>query len=97
MLSVPGLLISMCLPVAYKKKLKGVACVDLSMNYIMQDFTYFQESEATYAFIINDQTRVMSHPLLQPPAEISNNPNFIFLSTLEPTLSDEMIAEINKY
>ena len=75
----------MCLPVTSFDTLQGVTCMDLDVDDMLSDIGYFREGSSSYAFIIDSSARVLTHPLLLSPSEITNNPYFIYLDSLEPT------------
>ena len=97
-----GLVLSLCLPVTDSGDgLKGVACMDLAIDDLLSDITYFREGETSYAFIIDENGRVLTHPLLPNPSEITNNPLFIYITALETVSSidsirDSMVRYVNK-
>ena len=73
----------MCLPVSYEGELKGVACMEISVEDMLSEITYFQEVERAYGFVVDGHARVLTHPLFSQPQEITNNPYFTNIQSLE--------------
>ncbi|CAH1780663.1 unnamed protein product, partial [Owenia fusiformis] len=86
-----GLVTSICLPVFYNANLKGVACVDITMEDLLADVIYFRTGEKSYAFIIDKTGRTMMHPLLPKPYSISDAPIFVPIESLERTAEENGI------
>ncbi|KAK2181048.1 hypothetical protein NP493_412g01003 [Ridgeia piscesae] len=78
-----GVLVSGCLPVYHKAQLKGVVCIDRSASDLLSDVTYFNKGELNYAFVLDGEARVLTHPLLPRPQTIRDEPLFIRLTSLE--------------
>ena len=78
-----GLLVSGCLPVYHDRQLKGVVCIDRTVSDLLSDVTYFNKGELNYAFVIDSQGRVLTHPMLPRPQTIRDDPLFIQLPSLE--------------
>ena len=57
------------------------------MDQLADDFlsevTYFRKGTINYAFIIDGNSHVLSHPLLAHPVDITNLPASVELKTLE--------------
>ena len=62
--------------------------MDQLVDDILSDVTYFRKSGLSYAFVIDADSRVLSHPLLSNPTHVTNDPNFIKLESLE--IGDEI-------
>ena len=58
------------------------------MDDILSDVTYFRKGGLSYAFVIDADACVLSHPLLSNPAHVTNDPKFIKLESLE--IGDEI-------
>ncbi|CAH1777706.1 unnamed protein product, partial [Owenia fusiformis] len=78
-----GMVTSICLPLHYKAKFKGVVCVDMTMEDLTEDATYFTEGEGSYTFIIDKEERTMVHPLLPKPYLIEDDPIFVPVHNIE--------------
>ncbi|KAI0210270.1 VWFA and cache domain-containing protein 1 [Lamellibrachia satsuma] len=89
-----GVVISGCLPVFYDSQLKGVVCIDRTVSDLLSDVTYFNKGELNYAFVIDGQARVLTHPMLPRPRTIRDDPLFIRLPSLErsPQVLDVMTS-----
>jgi len=91
-----GIITSGCLPVHHNAQLKGVVCIDRTVSDLLSDVTYFSKSELNYAFVLDGEARVLTHPLLPRPQTIHDQPLFIRLTSLErsPQTRDVMISMI---
>ncbi|CAH1777703.1 unnamed protein product [Owenia fusiformis] len=78
-----GMVTSICLPLHYTAKFKGVVCVDMTMEDLMEDATYFTDGEGSYTFIIDQEERTMVHPLLPKPYLIEDDPIFVPVHNIE--------------
>ncbi|XP_077994597.1 VWFA and cache domain-containing protein 1-like [Glandiceps talaboti] len=82
-----GLVTTVALPVLQGSTLKGVVGVDISLQDLFADITYFREGQSTYSFIyeINRKSngRTLSHPLLPAPNTIEQDPAFVHITSLE--------------
>ena len=93
---VTGILVSGCLPVFHQSQLKGVACIDRTVSDLLSDVTYFNKGELNYAFVLDGEARVLTHPLLPRPQTIRDDPVFTRLTSLErsPHARDVMTSMI---
>ncbi|KAI0210265.1 VWFA and cache domain-containing protein 1 [Lamellibrachia satsuma] len=89
-----GILISACLPVYHNGELKGVVGIDRAVSDLLSDVTYFNKGELNYAFVIDGQARVLTHPMLPRLLTIRDDPLFIRLPSLErsPQVLDVMTS-----
>lgn len=71
----------------------GVVCSDLTMSNLVSDITYFREGENSYSFIIDGRGRTIMHPLLPVPAQIQDDPIYVYIQHLER--SSEALEVIN--
>ena len=62
--------------------------MDHLVDDIMSDVTYFRKGGLSYGFVIDSDSRVLSHPLLSNPAHVTDEPKFIKLESLE--IGDEI-------
>ena len=53
--------------------LKGVVGVDLTVDDLVAQASYFSVGEYSFSFVIDDTGRVIMHPLLPPPT-VSGEP-----------------------
>ncbi|KAK2181045.1 hypothetical protein NP493_412g00022 [Ridgeia piscesae] len=91
-----SVVVSGCLPVHHYSQLKGVVCIDRSVSDLLSDVTYFNKGELNYAFVLDGEARVLTHPLLPRPQTIRDDPLFIRLTSLErsPQALDVMTSMI---
>ncbi len=92
----------MCLPVRVVEggdtTLKGVTCVDVTLEELFKDVTYFQEGSLSYAFIMDSRTRLLVHPLLPRPLDVEDDPIFLYLSDLEQSTEvEEIVQDMIRY
>ena len=64
-------------------KLVGIVCSDVSGDDLFNDVAYFQQGELSYAFLVDQQGRIMMHPLYPRPASPSDDPVFVKMTDLE--------------
>ncbi|XP_070571541.1 VWFA and cache domain-containing protein 1-like [Ptychodera flava] len=82
-----GLMTTVALPVKYNGELKGVVGIDITLHDLLADITYFKESDTSYAFIYEVNTkaegRTLLHPLLPAPVNLEDDPVFVHVTALE--------------
>ena len=78
-----GLVMSLCLPLHLGTKLQGVTCVDVELEDIFFNVTYYHQGIDAYGFIIDSQGRTILHPLLPKPTDRWQHPKYIDIFTLE--------------
>ena len=92
---IAGLQISICLQVVVQDELKGIACMDQPLEDIVSEIEYYRKGELSYGFIIDAQTRLMTHPLLPNPKDVLSNVAYTYLATLESgSKLDELIGKM---
>ncbi|CAK8687917.1 unnamed protein product [Clavelina lepadiformis] len=64
-----------------RNRLLGVVAVDLTIEEILEESTYFRPNEFSYSFIIDDKGFVINHPLF--PHVTDNQPLLVFATSLE--------------
>ena len=66
--------------------LRGVVAVDMSIEELMADVTYFQQGQVAYSFIIDRTGRALFHPLLPTPFRSHDRAahDFFDITSLEP-------------
>ena len=86
------MVITVLMPCYHNNKFIGVAAVDITMSDLLADVTYFSESQASYAFLV-DRTdgRTMMHPLLPAPSSVTEAPVYLDIRNLE---SEPKFAEV---
>ena len=89
---VVGLQLSMCVQIV-KMDLKGVLCVDQPLEDIVSHIAYYRKGEMSYGFIIDGQTRVLTHPLLPYPNDVRSNAKYTFIDSLEKG-TDELVQKM---
>ena len=77
----PGLVTTAYITLLYNGEFYGVACVDVSFNYLFGDIEDLV-TEQSYVFVMDSQSRLLTHPLL--PQTKNDDPNFVHMSVLEP-------------
>ena len=81
------MLTSLCLPVHVTRNnsqvLQGVTCVDVTLDELFKDVTYFQQGRLSYAFILDRNARVFIHPLLPRPSDVEDDPILLYLPDIE--------------
>ncbi|XP_077862056.1 VWFA and cache domain-containing protein 1-like [Saccoglossus kowalevskii] len=82
-----GLMTTVALPVKYDGQLKGVVGVDITLDDLLSDVTFFKEGDLSYAFIYESGTkaegRTLMHPLAPAPIRIQDDPVFVHIWSLE--------------
>ncbi|XP_077994463.1 VWFA and cache domain-containing protein 1-like [Glandiceps talaboti] len=82
-----GLVTTVALPVRHNGELKGVVGVDLTLTDLTSDVTYYGDSQLSYPFVFDSQTkavgRTLMHPLLPIPTVTDTNNVFIHITSLE--------------
>ncbi|XP_078657688.1 VWFA and cache domain-containing protein 1-like isoform X1 [Branchiostoma floridae x Branchiostoma belcheri] len=83
-----GLILSITQPVYYTKGendhlLLGIVGIDLSMADLMEDMTYYEEGQSTYAFVIDKNGYTLMHPTLQRPSLVKEQPLHTDISHFE--------------
>ena len=78
-----GVIASMCLGIYPNNDFKGVVCVDITISDVLGAATFFRPTEASYAFIVDDRGRLMTHPLLPRPRDYTHDPIFVDMLTIE--------------
>lgn len=88
----------MCQSVTTGTTLRGVVCVDQSLEELVSDLEYLQLGESSYSFIVDTSTRVIYHPYNQNPSTVMDAPRFAYLDTLEVGSGvDTMLEQIKRY
>lgn len=77
-----GFIMTVSRPCYFGNLLLGVVGVDVNLAYILEDVTYYQDSLASYTFLIDNKGRKM-HALMiafgwDPPGSISQNEPSLF-------------------
>ncbi|KAK2493971.1 hypothetical protein MC885_013787 [Smutsia gigantea] len=61
-------------PCYFGNLLLGIVGVDVNLAYILEDVTYYQDSLASYTFLIDDKGYTLMHPSLTRPYLLSEPP-----------------------
>ncbi|XP_070560450.1 VWFA and cache domain-containing protein 1-like [Ptychodera flava] len=82
-----GLMTTAMLPIKQGGELKGVVSIDITLDDLLGDISYFKEGERTYSFLyeVNSKAegRTLLHPLLPAPVNIEDDPVYVHVTTLE--------------
>ncbi|XP_070554563.1 VWFA and cache domain-containing protein 1-like isoform X2 [Ptychodera flava] len=82
-----GLITTLALPILEAGKLKGVVGVDITLQDLFADVTYFHEGQTTYSFIYevkgSAMGRTLTHPLMPAPNTVEEDPVFVHITSLE--------------
>lgn len=88
-----GVITSLCKPVR-APTLKGVTCIDISITDLLEDVEFFRAGLASYAFLVDDKNRVLIHPLIPRPVDVTDDPAYVPLKELEQSMTYSQINEI---
>ncbi|KAL5022166.1 hypothetical protein ScPMuIL_001321 [Solemya velum] len=69
-----GLTMSLSQPCFYKEVPFGVVGIDLNMEEVVEDITYYTQDEGSYAFIINTDGYTIMHPSFRRPSKTHLQP-----------------------
>uniref|UniRef100_A0A8C3TDB9 VWFA domain-containing protein n=1 Tax=Chelydra serpentina TaxID=8475 RepID=A0A8C3TDB9_CHESE len=69
-----GLIMTVSKPCYFGNMLLGIVGVDVNLAYILEDVTYYQDSLATYTFLIDNKGYTLMHPSLTRPYLLSEPP-----------------------
>nr|XP_006816526.1 PREDICTED: VWFA and cache domain-containing protein 1-like [Saccoglossus kowalevskii] len=82
-----GLMTTVALPVIYNGGLEGVVGVDITLQDIFDEISYFHQGQLSYAFIFESSSnaagRTLIHPLLPAPINVEEDPVFVHITSLE--------------
>ena len=92
---------SVCIPVvtssANASTLRGVACIDVTMDEVTNEFENLQRSDHTYIFIIDTSGRTILHPMLPiPDQDFRADPLFVDIQYFEPQAHAAGILDLMK-
>ena len=88
---------SLCLPLHLGTKLQGVTCVDVELEDIFFNVTYYHQGIDAYGFIIDSRGRTILHPLLPKPTDSQEDPKFDNILSLEMAQGvDEVIQSMTR-
>ena len=74
---------SICLPVSVGGQLRGVTCVDVTIDALFSEVSYFQQESSSYSFLMDDYGRLLLHPYLPTPGVFSENSVFPDIRNIE--------------
>ncbi|XP_023574065.1 VWFA and cache domain-containing protein 1 isoform X2 [Octodon degus] len=69
-----GLIMTVSKPCYFGNLLLGIVGVDVNLAYILEDVTYYQDSVASYTFLIDNKGYTLMHPSLTRPYLLSEPP-----------------------
>uniref|UniRef100_A0A8C9QZH1 VWFA and cache domain-containing protein 1 n=2 Tax=Scleropages formosus TaxID=113540 RepID=A0A8C9QZH1_SCLFO len=69
-----GFIMTVSRPCYFGNLLLGVVGVDMNLAYILEDVTYYQDSLASYTFLIDNKGYTLMHPSLTRPYLMSEPP-----------------------
>ncbi|XP_018673131.2 VWFA and cache domain-containing protein 1 isoform X3 [Ciona intestinalis] len=80
-----GLILTVALPIHKPEDdgLYGVVAIDLAIQDVFNEAMYFNNDDGSYIFIIDNNGRVVYHPFLPNPTQLSNSVNFFDINQLE--------------
>nr|XP_014353389.1 PREDICTED: VWFA and cache domain-containing protein 1 [Latimeria chalumnae] len=69
-----GLIMTVSKPCYFGNLLLGIVGVDVNLAYILEDVTYYQDSLASYTFLIDNKGYTLMHPSLTRPNLLTEPP-----------------------
>uniref|UniRef100_A0A669D1T1 VWFA and cache domain-containing protein 1 n=1 Tax=Oreochromis niloticus TaxID=8128 RepID=A0A669D1T1_ORENI len=69
-----GFIMTVSRPCYFGNQLLGVVGVDVNLAYILEDVTYYQDSLASYTFLIDNKGYTLMHPSLTRPYLMTEPP-----------------------
>jgi hypothetical protein len=90
-----GLIMSLCVPVVAGSTVRGVTCVDVTMDTLFSEIQYFQQTSSTYSFLIDGYGRLLIHPLLQQPQTFSMEAPLADLTDVEYDLNSNISSVLS--
>ncbi|XP_042191042.1 VWFA and cache domain-containing protein 1 [Callorhinchus milii] len=69
-----GLIMTVSKPCYFGNMLLGIVGVDVNLAYILEDVTYYQDSSASYTFLIDNKGYTLMHPSLTRPYLLTEPP-----------------------
>jgi Mg-chelatase subunit ChlD len=66
-----GLVTTAAIPFYVDGVFRGVVGIDLALSDLFVDVTFFKEGKFSYAFVVDEASRTLYHPLLPDPSDIS--------------------------
>ncbi|XP_063283945.1 VWFA and cache domain-containing protein 1 isoform X1 [Pelobates fuscus] len=69
-----GLIMTVSKPCYFGNLLLGIVGVDVNLAYILEDVTYYQDSLASYTFLIDNKGYTLMHPSLTRPYLLAEPP-----------------------
>jgi len=86
---------SLCVPVVLQSKLRGVTCVDVTMDALFSEVQYFQQSSSSYAFLMDGYGRLLIHPLLPQLSTLSVDTPLAELTDIEYDTDNNILTVRN--
>ncbi|XP_022246418.1 VWFA and cache domain-containing protein 1-like isoform X1 [Limulus polyphemus] len=78
-----GVVISISQPVYYENRLLGVIGIDITLDDLAEDVTYFRHSEKSYAFFVDESGMTLMHPSFPRPMFMEEQPLHTDIQHLE--------------
>ncbi|XP_071491032.1 VWFA and cache domain-containing protein 1-like [Diadema antillarum] len=89
-----GLIMSLTRPCYANDQVFGIVGLDINMADILEDVTYFEEGDQSYAFMIDDQGLTIMHPSLPKPSLVVEQPIFTSIRHFEQSVGFDKLQEI---
>jgi hypothetical protein len=86
---------SLCVPVSLHGSLRGVTCVDVTVDTLFSEIQYFQQTSSTYAFLIDGYGRLLIHPLLPQPQTFSAEAPLADLTDIEYDYNNNVFSVLS--
>ena len=84
---------SMCLPVSTPDdRLKGVTCIDLNVDNIFSEVSYFRQGSSAYSFLLDGLGRLLLHPFIPQPGVFKSDPVLPDIRYIESDLENKIEA-----
>lgn len=91
-----GMIVTASAPIVIKGKFVGAVGVDFPLSDLVEEVSYFENDQLSYAFVIDGFKKVIMHPLLPLPLSVKTQPALVYIEELErsPRFRNEILAKI---
>lgn len=89
-----GLIMSLTRPCYANDQVLGIVGLDMNMADILEDVTYFEEGDRSYAFLIDNQGLAIMHPSLPKPWLVTEQPIFTSIKHFEQSVGFDKLQEV---